>query len=66
MRKYTLLTLTLVLMQAVGPLIVLAQGDETITLVPFENDAFGLQGVVPEGWAELALKWYERVMDDQP
>lgn len=31
-----------------------AQDAEPITLVPFENETYGIQGVIPEGWTQLA------------
>jgi hypothetical protein len=37
----------------------LAQGDE-ITLVPFTNEIFGVQGLVPEGWQMVAPGLYAR------
>ena len=36
----------------------LAQGD--VTLVPFTSEAFGIAGLVPEGWAEAAPGVYVR------
>ncbi|MBN2471732.1 MAG: beta-lactamase family protein, partial [Anaerolineae bacterium] len=38
----------------------LAQEGETITLVPFTSENFGIQGVVPEGWSEAAPGVYAR------
>jgi hypothetical protein len=34
--------------------------EETITLVPFENNIFGFTGVVPEGWEEVTFGVYSR------
>jgi hypothetical protein len=31
-----------------------------VTLIPFESDTFGLSGVVPEGWMEVAPGVYSR------
>jgi pimeloyl-ACP methyl ester carboxylesterase len=33
---------------------------EEITLVPFENELFGIMGVVPEGWMEVTAGTYSR------
>jgi len=35
-------------------------GEVEITLVPFTSEAFGISGVVPEGWAEAAPGMYAR------
>ncbi len=43
-----------------GPATVLAQGGDEITLVPFTNEAFQIQGVVPEGWSMAAPGVYAR------
>ena len=37
-----------------------AQGGGEITLVPFTNETFGIQGLVPEGWREAAPGIYAR------
>ncbi|NLX09549.1 MAG: beta-lactamase family protein [Chloroflexi bacterium] len=59
LRTYPMAVL-LVLALALGPLgAALAQGDE-ITLVPFTNETFGLQGMIPEGWNEAAPGVYAR------
>jgi len=44
---------------ALGMSVVVAQEDEII-LVPFESEAFGIAGVVPEGWTEVAPGAYAR------
>ncbi len=33
---------------------------EAVTLIPFENDQFGITGVVPEGWTEVVAGTYSR------
>ncbi len=38
----------------------LAQGEGTIALVPFTNETFEIQGVVPEGWSQAAPGVYAR------
>ena len=50
MRKFLLALLILTLM--VTP--VAAQDDDSITLIPFRDNAFEISGVVPDGWNEVA------------
>ncbi|GAB4572961.1 MAG: hypothetical protein Kow0077_13850 [Anaerolineae bacterium] len=60
-KKVMLLGLVIGLMLGgLMPAVVLAQGGGEITLVPFESEAFGLQGVVPEGWKLAAPGVYQR------
>jgi pimeloyl-ACP methyl ester carboxylesterase len=55
------LGIVLVVLMLLPPLAALqAQGGGEITLVPFTNDTFGIQGVVPEGWREAGPGIYAR------
>src|SRR5687768_8724811 len=56
MRLTKWLFLLALMLLAVG---VVAAQDE-ITLTPFSDDAFGIQGVLPEGWTEIGLGAYVR------
>ncbi len=56
--RYTVVLLAALLV--LGPVLpVIAQGGE-ITLVPFSNEAFGIEGVIPEGWSEAGPGVYAR------
>jgi CubicO group peptidase (beta-lactamase class C family) len=56
--RFTVILLAAVL--ALGPIFpALAQGGE-ITLVPFTSEAFGVEGVIPEGWSEAGPGVYAR------
>ncbi|NWG17544.1 MAG: alpha/beta hydrolase [Chloroflexi bacterium] len=55
----TCLRTILVLALLVVPALALAQAGD-ITLVPFTNEIFGVQGVVPEGWQMVAPGIYAR------
>lgn len=55
MKRYLLMLL--LLLSAIFP--VAAQDEETV-LVPFENEMFGITGVVPEGWQETNPGVYAR------
>ena len=60
-RAWRILVAVLVVCLAGAPLApALAQGEGEIRLVPFSNETFGIQGVVPEGWAEAAPGVYRR------
>ncbi len=37
-----------------------SEENEAITLVPFSNSTFGIEGVVPEGWEEVQIGTYSR------
>lgn len=43
-----------------SPNFTVAGGAAAITLVPFENETFGIMGVVPEGWSEVTPGTYSR------
>lgn len=34
--------------------VALAQDAQAITLIPFEDETYGVQGVIPEGWSQIA------------
>jgi pimeloyl-ACP methyl ester carboxylesterase len=51
--------LALLLVLALGMTVAVAQEDE-ITFVPFESEAFGIAGEVPEGWQEVSPGAYAR------
>lgn len=55
------MTVLLAVLLALIPAAVgLAQGDEAITLVPFTDETFGLQGMIPDGWTGVAPGVYAR------
>src|SRR5215213_10076851 len=56
MRLMKWLFLCALLLLTVG---VVAAQDE-ITLTPFTDETFGIQGVIPEGWTEIGLGAYIR------
>jgi hypothetical protein len=37
-----------------------SEAPETVALVPFTNDNFGISGLVPDGWSEIATGVYRR------
>ncbi|MBI5931567.1 MAG: alpha/beta fold hydrolase [Chloroflexi bacterium] len=59
MKKWISLILLAIVLALPNPGIVVGQGDE-LTLVPFTDESFGIQGVVPDGWQEIAPGVYAR------
>ena len=58
MRKFLNIALLLLIALAPLPAGVFAQNNPT--LVPFNDDAFGIQGLIPEGWASAGMGIHAR------